>query len=81
MKKVIEQEEEDTPDTHLIYWLLKAQTASAKCLNKIKDTEKAEQVCQDVINFIEEYRAKEPEEIHTFFYFAIKAHYMMARNM
>ncbi len=38
-------------------------------------------MCQDVINFIDEYRAKEPEEVHTFFYFAIKAHYMMARNM
>jgi hypothetical protein len=80
VKKVI-GEGEDIPDNNLIYWLLKAQTASAKCLNKIKDTEKAEQVCQDVINFVDEYRIKEPEEVHTFFYFAVKAHYMMARNM
>ena len=72
---------EDTPETKLIYWLLKAQTASAKCLNKIKDTDKAENVCQDVINFVDEYRTKEPEEVQSFFYFAIKAHYMMAKNM
>ena len=80
MKKVIDQGE-DTPETKLIYWLLKAQTASAKCLNKIKDTDKAENVCQDVINFVDEYRTKEPEDVHSFFYFAIKAHYMMAKNM
>ena len=60
VKSVIDQGE-DIPDSDLLYWLLKAQTASAKCLNKIKDIAKAESVCQDVISFVEEYRVKETE--------------------
>ena len=44
MKAVIDQGE-DIPEADLLYWLLKAQTASAKCLNKIKDIGKAESVC------------------------------------
>ena len=31
---------------------------SARCLNKIKDTAKAETVCEDVIRYIEEYKEK-----------------------
>ncbi len=38
-------------------------------------------MCQDVISFVEEYRSKETEQVHKFFYFAVKAHYMMAKNM
>lgn len=49
-------------DLDLIYWLLKAQVYSARCLNKIKDTAKAEAVCDDVIRYIEEYKTTSGSE-------------------
>ena len=64
----------------MIHWLLKAQVYSARCLNKIKDTVKAEHVCEDVIKYIEEYKEK-GGETHRFMYQGVKAHYMRAKNL
>lgn len=44
---------EDTTDNQR-YALLKEQAFTAKCLNKIKDHTKAEEVCDDIIAFIKE---------------------------
>jgi hypothetical protein len=79
VKKVID-EAEDTPSTDLLYWMLKAQTHSAKCLNKIKDITQAEMVCEDVIRFVEEFKEKNPDETHSFFYFAVKCNYILMKN-
>ena len=73
-------EAEDTPSTDLLYWMLKAQTFSAKCLNKIKDITQAEVVCEDVIRFVEEFKEKNPDETHSFFYFAVKCNYILMKN-
>lgn len=61
-----------------IYALLKEQAFSAKCLNKIKDFTKAEEVCGDVIEFVKE---QEEEEVQTYWKFAVKAYYIKAKNM
>jgi hypothetical protein len=48
----------------------------AKCLNKIKDYTKAEDVCDDIIDLL-----NEKEEVTNAHKFALKAHYMKAKNM
>ena len=81
MKQALDTTQEEK-DSDLIHWLLKAQVYSARCLNKIKDTAKAEQVCEDVIMYIEEYKEKHGEDsVHRFMYQGVKAHYMRAKNM
>jgi hypothetical protein len=60
--------------------MLKAQAYSAKCLNKIKDITQAEVVCEDVIRFVEEFKEKNPDEVHSFFYFAVKCNYILMKN-
>jgi hypothetical protein len=47
----------------------------ARCLNKIKDFTKAEDVCEDIIELI-----KGKEEVTKYHKFALKAHYMRAKN-
>jgi hypothetical protein len=79
LAKAFQSQASASPDA--AYWLLKAQVYSARCLNKIKDTAKAEQVCEDVIRYIEEYREKGGEFIHRLLYQGVKAHYMRAKNM
>lgn len=57
------------------YVLLKEQVFVAKCLNKLKDYTKAEDVCDDIIELI-----KGKEVITKYHKFALKAHYMRAKN-
>ena len=52
----------------------------ARSLNKIKDFVKAEEVCSDIVAFVQEHM-DDSDELPTFVKFAIKAHYMRAKNM
>jgi hypothetical protein len=69
----------------VIHLMLRAQVLVAKCLNKIKDFAKAEQVCEDVESFLEEYASENEVEgklaCEKFFKFSVKAKYIRAKNM
>jgi len=76
----------ETKSEDVSYWLMKVQTFVAKCLNKIKDTSKAEEVCDDILAFIRETEDKEEEQVqqvvvHKYDKFGVKALYMKAKNM
>ena len=58
------------------YVLLKEQVFVARCLNKIKDYTKAEDVCDDIVELL-----SGKEEVTKAHKFAVKALYMKAKNM
>lgn len=60
------------------YFLLKEQVFTAKCLNKMKDFTKAEDVCDDILELIN--KKGDDEEVTKAHKFALKAHYMRAKN-
>jgi hypothetical protein len=61
------------------YWLLKTQAMAAKCLNKIKDLAKAEDMCNDILAFVKEHQGS--EEVKKYSKFAVKVLYIKAKNM
>jgi hypothetical protein len=75
LKKAHEAEEDEGRKADLNYWLLKVQTSVAKVLNKIKDTVKAEDVCDDVLAMCEAVPVTRQHK------FALKALYMKTKNM
>lgn len=72
-----ENKEEKELTNDIDYLLIKEQAFVAKCLNKMKDYVKAEQVCDDIVNFIKEKNG----EVHSYFKFAVRALYMKSKNM
>lgn len=76
-KQFEEAKESNSSDLEDIeYVMLKEQVFVAKCLNKLKDFTKAEDVCDDILEVL-----KEKTEVSKAHKFALKALYMKAKNM
>ncbi len=59
--------------------MLRVKILAAKSLNKIKEFIKAEKLCDEVTTFIQEFI--DSNEVYPFFKFALKAHYIRAKNL